>query len=88
MDDLDPDDWFCLVRGEVPFAALDRGIFDLVMGMMTGTYDSRTSSPSGCPWLGRIRQVYAADQGIVIRLPQGQSLPDLWELLRFNPGRA
>ena len=39
-----PDDWYATVCRSAPFRDLDRGTFDSVMGMMTGTYDSEDFS--------------------------------------------
>lgn len=44
MDDLDPDEWYGRVRKAASFTDLDRSIFDAVMGMMTGAYDSEDFS--------------------------------------------
>ena len=40
MEDLNPDDWYQMVRRAAPFADLDRSVFDSVLGMLTGAYDS------------------------------------------------
>ena len=40
MEDLNPDDWYQTVRRAAPFADLDRSVFDSVLGMLTGAYDS------------------------------------------------
>lgn len=44
MDDLDPDAWYTAVRRAAPFAELDRDMFDAVMGMLTGAYDTEEFS--------------------------------------------
>lgn len=44
MDDLKPDDWYALIRRSAPFENLDRTMFDAVMGMMTGAYNSEDFS--------------------------------------------
>ncbi|NEG54481.1 DEAD/DEAH box helicase [Bifidobacterium platyrrhinorum] len=44
MDDLDPDAWYAAVRRSAPFAELDRSMFDAVMGMLTGAYDTEEFS--------------------------------------------
>ncbi|MBW3092252.1 DEAD/DEAH box helicase [Bifidobacterium sp. 82T10] len=44
MDDLTPDDWYATVRKAAPFADLGRDMFDAVMGMMTGAYNTEEFS--------------------------------------------
>ncbi|WP_137658045.1 DEAD/DEAH box helicase [Bifidobacterium moukalabense] len=44
MGDLDPDEWYGRVRRAAPFTDLDRSIFDAVMAMMTGAYNSEDFS--------------------------------------------
>ncbi len=44
MEDLKPDAWYAEVRGSAPFAKLDRTMFDAVVGMMTGAYNSEDFS--------------------------------------------
>ncbi|MCH9276535.1 DEAD/DEAH box helicase [Bifidobacterium amazonense] len=44
MDDLKPDDWYATVRKAAPFTELTRDMFDAVMGMMTGAYNSEEFS--------------------------------------------
>ncbi|NEG70912.1 DEAD/DEAH box helicase [Bifidobacterium ramosum] len=44
MDDLKPDEWYATVRKAAPFAELDRDVFDAVMGMMTGAYNTEEFS--------------------------------------------
>lgn len=42
MEDLSTNDWYELVRRSAPFQNLDRSMFDAVIGMMTGAYNSES----------------------------------------------
>ena len=44
MEDLSTNDWYELVRRSAPFQNLDRSMFDAVVGMMTGAYNSESFS--------------------------------------------
>lgn len=44
MDDLKPDQWYATVHKAAPFQSLDRNMFDAVMGMMTGAYNTEEFS--------------------------------------------
>lgn len=44
MEDLKPDDWYAVVRRAAPFADLDRSVFDSVLGMLAGDYNSEEFS--------------------------------------------
>lgn len=44
MDDLKTDDWYAAVRRTAPFATLSRDMFDNVIGMLTGAYNSEEFS--------------------------------------------
>ena len=44
MEDLSTNDWYELVRRSAPFQNLDRSMFDAVVGMMTGAYNSESLS--------------------------------------------
>ncbi|MFR2313857.1 MAG: helicase-related protein [Bifidobacterium sp.] len=44
MEDLSTNDWYELVRRSAPFQNLDRSMFDAVIGMMTGAYNSESFS--------------------------------------------
>lgn len=52
MHDLNADDWYATVRRAAPFAELPRDMFDAVIGMMSGEYNSENSRPSGRDWYG------------------------------------
>lgn len=44
MEDIRPDDWYATVRRAAPFADLDRSVFDSVLGMLSGAYNSEEFS--------------------------------------------
>ncbi|OZG67520.1 DEAD/DEAH box helicase [Bifidobacterium eulemuris] len=68
MDDLDADHWFEIVRRAAPFAGLERGVFDSVMGMMTGAYNSEDFSAFRPPLM------FNEDAGLISARPGAQRL--------------
>ncbi len=68
MDDLDADHWFEIVRRAAPFADLERGVFDSVMGMMTGAYNSEDFSAFRPPLM------FNEDSGLISARPGAQRL--------------
>nr|WP_240544240.1 DEAD/DEAH box helicase [Bifidobacterium sp. SO4] len=44
MHNLDADEWYATVRRSAPFAALPRDMFDAVIGMMSGAYNTEDFS--------------------------------------------
>lgn len=44
MHDLDVEDWYATVRRSAPFAGLSRDMFDAVLGMMSGAYNTEEFS--------------------------------------------
>lgn len=68
MDDLDPDEWYVQVRKAAPFRDLDRDMFDSVMGMMTGAYNSEEFSAFRPPLQ------YNEEAGLISARPGAQRL--------------
>lgn len=68
MDDLDPDEWYAQVRKAAPFRDLDRDMFDSVMGMMTGVYNSEEFSAFRPPLQ------YNEEAGLISARPGAQHL--------------
>lgn len=44
MEDITPDDWYATVRRAAPFADLDRSVFESVLNMLSGSYNSEEFS--------------------------------------------
>lgn len=44
LEPIAADDWYATVRRAAPFASLDRAMFDAVVGMLTGAYNSEDFS--------------------------------------------
>ncbi|WP_055426590.1 Lhr family helicase [Bifidobacterium aesculapii] len=78
MDDLDPDVWFATVRRAAPFAALDRGMFDAVLGMLTGAYDTEEFSAFRPPlmWNHDVNRVAARPGAQRLAVTSGGTIPD------------
>lgn len=68
MDDLNVDEWYTEVRRAAPFRDLDRSVFDSVMGMMTGAYNSEDFSAFRPPLQ------YNEEAGIISARPGAQRL--------------
>lgn len=68
MDDLKTDDWYAAVRRTAPFAKLSRDMFDNVIGMLTGAYNSEEFSAFRPPLQ------LNAEQGIISARPGAQRL--------------
>ena len=68
MDDLKPDQWYATVRKAAPFQSLDRDMFDAVMAMMTGAYNTEDFSAFRPPL------VWNHDDDIIAARPGAQRL--------------
>ncbi|MBB2955888.1 ATP-dependent Lhr-like helicase [Bifidobacterium commune] len=68
MDDWRVDDWYASVRRTAPFADLSRSMFDNVIGMLTGGYDSEEFSAFRPPLQ------LNGDQGLLSARPGAQRL--------------
>lgn len=68
MDDWHVDDWYASVRRTAPFADLSRSMFDNVIGMLTGAYDSEEFSAFRPPLQ------LNDDQGLLSARPGAQRL--------------
>lgn len=68
MDDLKTDDWYAAVRRTAPFATLSRDMFDNVIGMLTGAYNSEEFSAFRPPLQ------LNTEQGIISARPGAQRL--------------
>ncbi|WEV76384.1 DEAD/DEAH box helicase [Bifidobacterium sp. ESL0800] len=68
MDDLKTNDWYAAVRRSAPFATLSRDMFDAVVGMLTGAYNSEEFSAFRPPLQ------LNAEQGIISARPGAQRL--------------
>ena len=68
MDDLDPNEWYAVVRHAAPFVNLERSDFDAVMGMMTGAYDAEDFSAFRPPL------VMNEETGVISARPGAQRL--------------
>ncbi|WP_033492053.1 DEAD/DEAH box helicase [Bifidobacterium biavatii] len=68
MDDLKPDDWYATVCKAAPFAGLGRDMFDAVMGMMTGAYNTEEFSAFRPPLM------WNHDDDIIAARPGAQRL--------------
>ncbi|MBT1172116.1 DEAD/DEAH box helicase [Bifidobacterium sp. MA2] len=78
MDDLRPDDWYATVRRAAPFSGLDRGMFDGVMGMMTGAYATEDFSAFRPPLMwNRESDLISARPGAQrLAVTSGGTIPD------------
>ncbi|MBT1162334.1 MULTISPECIES: DEAD/DEAH box helicase [Bifidobacterium] len=78
MDDLKPDDWYATVRKAAPFADLGRDMFDAVMGMMTGAYNSEDFSAFRPPLMwNREDDIISARPGAQrLAVTSGGTIPD------------
>ena len=68
MHDLNADDWYATVRRAAPFAELPRDMFDAVIGMMSGEYNSEEFSAF------RPRLVWNRDNGLISARPGSQKV--------------
>lgn len=68
MEDWRVEDWYASVRRAAPFASLSRPMFDNVIGMLTGAYDSEEFSAFRPPLQ------LNADQGLLSARPGAQRL--------------
>ncbi|PLS27152.1 DEAD/DEAH box helicase [Bifidobacterium parmae] len=78
MDDLDPDAWYAGVRHAAPFSELDRGMFDAVMGMLTGAYDTEEFSAFRPPlmWNREANRISARPGAQRLAVTSGGTIPD------------
>jgi ATP-dependent Lhr-like helicase len=78
MADLKPDDWYATVRRAAPFAALERGMFDAVLGMLTGSYDSEDFSAFRPPlqWNHENDVISARPGAQRLAVTSGGTIPD------------
>ena len=68
MEDIRPDEWYATVRRAAPFAELDRSVFDSVLGMLSGAYNSEEFSAF------RPSLVWNHDDDIISARPGAQRL--------------
>lgn len=68
MGDLSTNDWYDRVRRSAPFRDLDRSMFDAVIGMMTGAYNSEDFSAFRPPLQ------YNEEAGLISARPGAQRL--------------
>lgn len=68
MEDLDPDQWYGMVRRSAPFAHLGRDMFDSVIDMLTGTYNTEEFSAFRPPLMRN------DEQGLISARPGAQRL--------------
>ena len=78
MEDLNPDDWYQMVRRAAPFADLDRSVFDSVLGMLTGAYDSEafTAFRPSLMWNHEERLISARPGAQRLAVTSGGTIPD------------
>ncbi|KFI92086.1 DEAD/DEAH box helicase [Bifidobacterium stellenboschense] len=78
MDDLDPDAWYAAVRHAAPFSGLDRSMFDAVMGMLTGAYDTEEFSAFRPPlmWNHEANRISARPGAQRLAVTSGGTIPD------------
>lgn len=78
MDDLKPDDWYATVRRAAPFATLERDMFDAVLGMLTGNYDSEDFSAFRPPlqWNHESNVISARPGAQRLAVTSGGTIPD------------
>ena len=78
MGDLKPDDWYATVRRAAPFAELDRDMFDAVLGMMTGAYNSEDFSAFRPPlaWNREDNIISARPGAQRLAVTSGGTIPD------------
>ena len=78
MEDLNPDDWYQTVRRAAPFADLDRSVFDSVLGMLTGAYDSEafTAFRPSLMWNHEEHLISARPGAQRLAVTSGGTIPD------------
>ncbi|MCI1240553.1 MAG: DEAD/DEAH box helicase [Bifidobacterium subtile] len=78
MNDLRPDDWYVTVRRAAPFATLERDMFDAVLGMLTGSYDSEDFSAFRPPlqWNHENNVISARPGAQRLAVTSGGTIPD------------
>lgn len=78
MDDLKTDDWYAAVRRTAPFATLSRDMFDNVIGMLTGAYNSEEFSAFRPPLqLNKEEGIISARPGAQrLAVTSGGTIPD------------
>lgn len=78
MEDLNPDDWYQVVRRAAPFADLDRSVFDSVLGMLTGAYDSEafTAFRPSLMWNHEEHLISARPGAQRLAVTSGGTIPD------------
>ncbi|NEG89592.1 DEAD/DEAH box helicase [Bifidobacterium aerophilum] len=78
MGDLRPDEWYETVRRAAPFNELTRDMFDAVMGMMTGAYNSEDFSAFRPPLMwNREDDIISARPGAQrLAVTSGGTIPD------------
>ncbi|WP_236029243.1 DEAD/DEAH box helicase [Bifidobacterium miconisargentati] len=68
MHNLDADEWYATVRRSAPFAALPRDMFDAVIGMMSGAYNTEDFSAF------RPRLMWDRQEGVISARPGAQKI--------------
>lgn len=78
MNDLRPDDWYVTVRRAAPFATLERDMFDAVLDMLTGSYDSEDFSAFRPPlqWDHESNVISARPGAQRLAVTSGGTIPD------------
>ncbi|KAA8820384.1 ATP-dependent helicase [Bifidobacterium rousetti] len=78
MDDLKPDAWYGTVRRSAPFENLARDMFDAVMGMMTGAYNTEEFSAFRPPlmWNHEADLIAARPGAQRLAVTSGGTIPD------------
>ena len=78
MEDLNPDDWYQVVRRAAPFADLDRSVFDSVLGMLTGAYSSEefTAFRPSLMWNHEEHLISARPGAQRLAVTSGGTIPD------------
>ena len=78
MEDLNPDDWYQVVRRAAPFAELDRSVFDSVLDMLTGAYDAEafTAFRPSLMWNRGENLVSARPGAQRLAVTSGGTIPD------------
>ncbi|WP_241519651.1 DEAD/DEAH box helicase [Bifidobacterium callitrichidarum] len=68
MHNLDADEWYATVRRSAPFAELPRDMFDAVVGMMSGAYNTEDFSAF------RPRLMWDRGEGVISARPGAQKI--------------
>lgn len=78
MHDLDVEDWYATVRHSAPFAELSRDMFDAVLGMMSGAYNTEEFSAfkPRLMWNREEGRISARPGAQKIAVTSGGTIPD------------